>query len=138
MVSTESLMAQKMVVRGEQESDASVQYCGGKSSTVTAATVLFGASERVCGFSRVLVRACAKGEVKGRTRLTGRDDALARPVACPHTLWRAWASWARRVPVAAVILLANGDVQRDQQSVERLKDMMMHARCERRKELAWW
>jgi hypothetical protein len=37
-----------------------------------------------------------------------------------------------------VILLANGDVQRDQQSVERLKDMMMHARCERRRELAWW
>jgi hypothetical protein len=138
MASTEGLMALKTVVRGEQESDESVQYRGGKSSTVTTATVLSCASERVWEVARVLVRACAIGEVKGRTRMTGRDDALARPVACPRTLWRAWASWAHRVPVAAVILLANGDVQRDQQSVERLKDMMMHARCERRKELAWW
>jgi hypothetical protein len=47
MASTEGLTELKTMVCGEQERDASVQYRGGKSSTVTTATVLSGASERV-------------------------------------------------------------------------------------------
>ncbi|KAK1699201.1 hypothetical protein QYE76_015898 [Lolium multiflorum] len=79
MASTESLMAQKMVVRGEQESDASVQYRGGKSSTLTTATVLSGVSERVWEVEGDVVMHGAENEINRRTVLTGRDDALARP-----------------------------------------------------------
>jgi hypothetical protein len=49
---------------------------------VMTATVLSGASERVWEVAGVLLRACARGDVKGRSAVTRSDDAL-------DALWRA-------------------------------------------------
>jgi hypothetical protein len=84
---------------------------------VTTATVLSGAGERVWEVEGDVVVHGARGEVKGRMRVTRRVRALARLGTSACTLLRVWASWACRVLVVAVTLLANGDVQRDQQGV---------------------
>ena len=87
MAGTEGLTALKTVVRGEQERDASSRYRGGNSSTVTTATILSGASECVWEVEGDVVMHGAEGEVKGRSAVTRRDDALARSGVHTSASW---------------------------------------------------
>ena len=79
-----------------------------ESLTVTTAAVLSGVGECVWGVAGSLWSACARGGVKGTTRVTRGSDALARPGLVAA---RSGASWAPlgTLGLARVLVLSVDD-----------------------------
>jgi hypothetical protein len=114
MASTTGLTAQKTMVCGEQGHDASLQYRGGKSKTMMMAASLSGSNGRVWEVAGGVGMHGAENEVKRRTVLTGRDDALARSGRVRARAGVTVLTRARLGVAIARLLLANGLHDHDQ------------------------
>jgi hypothetical protein len=114
MASTTGLTAQKTMVCGGQGHDASLQYRGGKSTMMMTAVGLSGSNGRVWEVTGGVGMHGAENEVKLRTVLTGRDDALARSGRVRARDGVTVLTWARPGLAVARLLLANGLHDHDQ------------------------